>query len=185
MINRTLNKRKNSFLAAGILALVLIAAGWVLLTNLSENEGPSQSGRLTVGSAAPDFQAVDMEGEKVALSDYRGKVVVLNFWASWCGPCVNEMPLIDRVRQANVPEAEVLYINVGESKGTVREFLALHKFNFPALIDATGKLAGLYKVTGLPVTYVLDPDGDIARVALGEIRSEEQLQAYIDAAKED
>lgn len=185
MMDRTLNKRRNSFFAAGILALVLIAAGWVIWTNLSENEGASQSGRLTVGSAAPDFQAVDMEGEKVALSDYRGKVVVLNFWASWCGPCVNEMPLFGRVRQANVPEAEVLYINVGESKGTVREFLALHKFNFPALIDATGKLAGLYKVTGLPVTYVLDPDGDIARVAFGEIHSEEQLQAYIDAAKED
>ncbi|WP_334074782.1 MULTISPECIES: TlpA family protein disulfide reductase [Paenibacillus] len=184
-MNKALNKRRNSFLAAGILALVLIAAGWVLLTNLSGNEGQSQSGRLTVGSAAPDFQAVDMEGEKVPLSDYRGKVVVLNFWASWCGPCVNEMPLIDRVRQSNIPGMEVLYINVGESKGTVREFLTLHKFNFPALIDATGKLAGLYKVTGLPVTYVLDPDGDIARVAVGEIRSEEQFQAYIDAAKED
>ncbi|GJM73523.1 hypothetical protein HMSSN036_57390 [Paenibacillus macerans] len=91
------------------------------------------------------------------------------------------MPLIHRISRNNAPDAVTLFVNVGESKGTVNEFLSDHQLDFPVIIDATGKISGLYKVTALPTTYVIDQAGNIAYPIIGEISSEEQLQTYIDS----
>ncbi|RCX23742.1 peroxiredoxin [Fontibacillus phaseoli] len=178
-----LNFRSGLTLLISLLAIAAIL--WVVLPGKHSNEDQSGSQRLSTGRAAPEFQAVNTDGEKVSLSEYRGKVVVLNFWASWCEPCVREMPLINTVFQDSNSEAVTLFVNAGESKGTINEFLSEHQFDFPVIIDATGRISGLYAVTGLPVTYLLDKNGNIAHSFIGEISSEQQLSQFIETLKED
>ncbi|MEK5476272.1 redoxin domain-containing protein [Paenibacillus sp. FSL R5-0407] len=163
----------------------LLAVIWVVVSTSQKNEDKASTERLSIGATAPDFQATNTLGEKVTLSDFRGKSVVINFWASWCGPCVNEMPLINRVFQDSDSDVVTLFVNVGESKGTVNEFLTQHQFDFPVIIDVTGKISGMYAVTGLPVTYILEKEGNIAHSIIGEISSENQLYNYLETAKED
>lgn len=165
-----------------ITLIALTAAIWVLISITGNNEGQPATQRLSIGSHAPDFEGVNTNGEKIRLADYRGKVVVINFWASWCGPCVNEMPLINGVFQDHPDDVAVLFVNAGESKGTIMEFLAAHQFEFPVLIDATGKIAGAYSVTGLPVTYILDKNGVISQAIIGEIQNKQQLDNSIKEA---
>lgn len=170
-------------LLSGLLALLAVIYVVISISHHSEDQ-PSIK-RLNIGATAPDFQAITTLGEKVTLSDFRGKSVVVNFWASWCGPCVNEMPLINRVFQDNESDVVTLFVNVGESKGTVNEFLTQQQFDFPVIIDVTGKISGMYAVTGLPVTYILDDEGKVAHSIIGEISSEDQLYNYLETAKED
>ncbi|MGZ7441969.1 TlpA family protein disulfide reductase [Paenibacillus sp. TH7-28] len=170
--------RKLTFLIAFLCAGAVL---WVVLSNRHHSGVHPAHERLSIGSPAPVFQAVNTYGEKLSLDEYRGKVIVLNFWASWCGPCVKEMPLIHRISHDNDSDVVTLFVNVGESKGTVNEFLSGHQFDFPVMIDATGKISGLYKVSALPTTYVIDQAGNIAHPIIGEISSEEQLQTYINS----
>ena len=166
--------------------LVLVLAGaalWAVVSAWRADGQEAGGGRLDVGRAAPLFEAVDSEGSQISLAALQGKAVVLNFWASWCGPCVNELPLIEHLAQEQASKVSVLFVNVGESRGTVNEFLTEHGFEFPVILDATGRIAELYGVTSLPTTYVIAPDGDIAQPIFGEITSAEQLQAYITGAR--
>lgn len=169
------------------LLLALFAIGAIVWIIVAPNQGDTmeQKARLAIGEAAPIFEVANTHGDKVSLSDYKGKVVVLNFWASWCEPCVKEMPLINEVYQSNQSDVATLFVNAGESKGTVNEFLTAHQFEFPVMIDATGKVAGLYGIVGLPVTYIIDKKGNLHQSIVGEITSSEQLQAYIQAAADD
>ncbi|WP_059049523.1 TlpA family protein disulfide reductase [Paenibacillus senegalimassiliensis] len=166
-----------------LLALVLaVAALWAVASAWRSHVQEAGDGRLDVGRAAPIFEAVDSEGSQISLAASQGKTVVLNFWASWCEPCVNELPLIERLAQEQTSKVTTLFVNVGESRGTVNEFLTGHGFEFPVILDATGRISELYGVTSLPTTYIIDPHGDIAQPIFGEITSAEQLQAYIDGA---
>lgn len=169
---------------AWLLALVWAGATlWAVASAWRSDVQEAGNRRLDVGRAAPIFEAVDSKGGQVSLAASQGKAVVLNFWASWCGPCVNELPLIERLAQEQASEVSVLFVNVGESRATVNEFLTGHGFEFPVILDATGRISELYGVTSLPTTYVIDPYGDIAQPIFGEITSAEQLQAYIDEAR--
>lgn len=167
--------------------LGLLALGAIVWIIVSSRQGDSQqeTARLAVGGIAPDFEVTNTHGDKVVLSDYKGKVVVLNFWASWCEPCINEMPLINEVYESNRTDVVTLFVNAGESKGTVNEFLSAHQFEFPVIIDVTGKVSQLYGIVGLPVTYIIDKDGKLHQSAVGEITSGAQLQKYIQAAAGD
>ncbi|MUG43803.1 TlpA family protein disulfide reductase [Paenibacillus woosongensis] len=169
------------------LLLGLFAIGaiiWIIVSPTKDDAKP-QKARLAIGESAPDFEVTNTHGDKVSLADYKGKVVVLNFWASWCEPCVKEMPLINEVYQSNRSDVATLFVNAGESKGTVNEFLAAHHFEFPVMIDVTGKVSGLYGIIGLPVTYIIDKNGNLHQSIVGEISSREQLQTYIQSAASD
>lgn len=169
------------------LLLGLLALGTIVWIIVSSRQGDTQQekARLAIGEMAPDFEVTNTHGDKVVLSDYKGKVVVLNFWASWCEPCVKEMPLINEVYQSNRSDVATLFVNAGESKGTVNEFLTENHFDFPVIIDVTGKVSQLYGIVGLPVTYIIDKDGKLHQSAVGEITSGEQLQTYVQAAAGD
>lgn len=117
---------------------------------------------------APDFSLVDINGARHRLGDYRGKVVVLNFWATWCPPCRYEMPAMERLRQQVQGEAiAVLAINVGEDEDRVFEFTGSYPVEFPLLLDQQGKVIEDYPVVGLPTTYIIDPKGRIRYRAVG------------------
>lgn len=117
---------------------------------------------------APDFELADLDGSPHRLSDYRGKVVVLNFWATWCPPCRYEMPSMQRAwEQVRDEDIVFLGVNVGEDADTVFLFLADYPVDFPLLFDREAKVIEAYPVTGLPTTYIIDPAGRITHRAVG------------------
>jgi peroxiredoxin len=117
---------------------------------------------------APDFTLKGEDGKTYRLSDYRGKVVVLNFWATWCPPCRYEMPSMERAHNKLKKEPIVLLaINVGETEEVVFEFTGRYPVTFPLLLDLDGKVIRQYPVIGLPTTFVIDPQGKVVYRAVG------------------
>ncbi len=117
---------------------------------------------------APDFETIDLEGKTHRLSDYRGQVVIVNFWATWCPPCRAEMPSMQRAWEALRPEGVVLLaVNMGERRETVAEFHEQSLIDFPLLLDGSLAAAAGWPIEGLPTTYVVDPQGRAVYAATG------------------
>ena len=117
---------------------------------------------------ALDFAAQSLDGKRVKLSDFRGKVVFLNFWATWCGPCKSEVKDIDKLHDTLKNEAfAVVAVDLREDKRIVSAFMAREKLDFPVYLDPDGDIAALYGVSGIPTTYIVDPDGRVAGRAVG------------------
>jgi thiol-disulfide isomerase/thioredoxin len=109
-----------------------------------------------------------MDGKTHALSDYKGKIVVVNFWATWCPPCRFEMPSMERA-QALTADNDVVFlgINVGEDADTIFTFTADYPVTFPLLMDINSEIIEQYPVVGLPTTYVIDTEGHMVYQAIG------------------
>jgi peroxiredoxin len=124
---------------------------------------------LTEPFYAPNFSLQGEEGKTYRLKDYRGKVVILNFWATWCPPCREEMPSMERawkkVKDDN--DIAILAINVGEDADTIFEFMGHYPVTFPLLMDIDGNVVKQYPVRGLPTTYIIDPAGTVTHRAVG------------------
>jgi peroxiredoxin len=161
-----------------IILIAVIAIVWTLIATLS-SERDMAKGTISVGQEAPGFTATNTNGEIVNLINYRGKTVLLNFWASWCKPCVKEMPLLDEAHRTQETEFELISINVGEARGTVNEFVREIGISFPVIVDATGRISNLYQVKALPATFVVDAKSKLHRVSLGELTTKEQLMAIL------
>jgi cytochrome c biogenesis protein CcmG, thiol:disulfide interchange protein DsbE len=127
----------------------------------------AQELKLATGKAMP-FALRDLDGREHRLADYRGKVVVLNFWATWCEPCREEMPSLDRLaaKLAGRPFA-VLAVDYAEGAPRVREFAARQALRFPLLLDRDGSVTKSWGVRTLPATYVIDAGGQLRHVAVG------------------
>ena len=126
--------------------------------------------RLTTPIAAPDFQLEDMDGEKYSLESYRGKVVILNFWATWCPPCRREIPSMEALYQTFKDEAfAILAINEWETEDHVFAFMGELPVEpgFPILFDPDSEVAQSFGVKGLPTTLLLDTQGKIVYRAVG------------------
>ncbi|WP_413372079.1 TlpA family protein disulfide reductase [Paenibacillus taichungensis] len=157
----------------------LLAAAWAIYQGTSSSE-PKRTGAIEAGAIVPEFTAINSAGEQVKLSDYRGKVVMINFWASWCTPCVREMPMINQIAQTYQNDVETLFVNVGEAKGTIREFMEKQQFDFPVIIDVTGKISSKYRITGLPATMIIDQEGIFSHILLGELTKDIPLQQWLE-----
>ncbi len=118
--------------------------------------------------APVDFELEDASGAKVKLSSLKGRVVFLNFWATWCGPCASEMPSMQRLYAALKADGlEILAVNLREDRGTVKSFAKRLDLAFPILFDADGRVGGIYNANYIPLTYLLDRDGNIFARSMG------------------
>jgi cytochrome c biogenesis protein CcmG/thiol:disulfide interchange protein DsbE len=126
---------------------------------------------VAAGSQAPDFSFPDLEGKNVSLSDFRGKVVLLNIWATWCRPCVEEMPSIERLyNQFKDDDFVVLAVSIDiKGKKVVDPFMKLYNLSFKALLDTKGAIRNAYQTTGVPESYIIDKNGIILEKVIGSI----------------
>lgn len=137
-----------------------------------------------VGKEAPVFALKDLEDKPVALGDLKGKVVVLDFWATWCGPCVQAMPHLAQLNKDMAGKGVQIYaVNLKESIEQVKKFLETEKIAIPVLMDNDAKVAELYKVSGIPQTVVIGKDGNVARIFVGfGPGGENQLREAVEAS---
>jgi cytochrome c biogenesis protein CcmG, thiol:disulfide interchange protein DsbE len=148
-----------------VVVLTLIAGGIAYGTRFLRSQ-------RTLGVPAPDFtaQTIDSVQKKRKLSDYRGQVVLLNIWATWCGPCVKEMPSIQALNRAMGPKGlKVVAVSIDDATAldNVRRFVAYHRLTFDILHDPTGRVQSLYRTTGIPETFVIGRDGSIRKKVNG------------------
>jgi cytochrome c biogenesis protein CcmG/thiol:disulfide interchange protein DsbE len=160
-----------------ILVLGLVIAGFPAC---SSSEGPTVFPQM--GRPAPEFQLDNLDGQPVSLSDFLGKPVLINFWATWCNPCVYEMPFIQEVfDEWSGQGLVVLAINVGESSSKAETFMESHGLSFPVLLDIEGKVAEQYNVLahGIPQTFLVDRDGVIKSMRMGAFTSKKSLEGSL------
>ena len=132
----------------------------------------------SVGSPAPDFVLASLYGEPVRLSDQRGKVILINFWATWCAPCRLEMPAFQERAEQYPSQLSVLAVNFDEPKEIVQSFVDRLGLHFAVLLDPEARVQDLYRVRGYPTTFLVDPEG-VVRVQHIGFLSEEQLDQYL------
>jgi peroxiredoxin len=126
--------------------------------------------RAWSGGPPPAFALEDLAGRTHRLADYRGRVVLVNFWATWCEPCRAEMPSIERLRAALADRPfTVLAVNLGEPKSRIEKFLARTPLAFPVLLDRDTAVAKAWRARILPATYLVGRDGRIRQVHYGEL----------------
>ena len=130
---------------------------------------------------APDFTLKDLKGNQVTLKNFKGRVVFLNFWATWCPPCRREMPSMERLyKQLKDRGLVILAVDMQESEKLVKAFISEFSLSFPALLDLNGDISSLYGIRGLPTTYIIDREGMIIGKAVGPIdwSSQESIQLF-------
>ncbi|MCC6653040.1 MAG: TlpA family protein disulfide reductase [Candidatus Eisenbacteria bacterium] len=138
------------------------------------SEGPDRSGQ-----PASDFTLAALEGKSVTLSKLKGKVVVLDFWATWCGPCRRWMPIVEKVTRELAPKGVVVYaVNVRETPAQVRAYLTKSGVKVPVLLDKEGAVATAYNASSIPLTVIVGRDGKIVKSMVG-VHSEEDLRAAL------
>ncbi len=121
-----------------------------------------------VGRLAPDFTLVDLDGNQVTLSDFRGKTVFINFWATWCPPCRAEMPEIEAVYQEYKDRGVVVIgVDIQEPEGVVRQYVERGGFSWTFVLDTSGEVAVKYKVAAIPTSLFIDREGVIQAVNIG------------------
>jgi cytochrome c biogenesis protein CcmG/thiol:disulfide interchange protein DsbE len=133
-----------------------------------------------IGKPAPDFELSSLDGQVVSLSDFRGKPVFLNFWATWCGPCRFEMPLIQEMYEGLSSEGlVVLAVNLREDPAKVREFMATFGFTFPVLMATSHEVPLAYNIRGIPATFLIDENGIIQDIKIGVFTSEVEMASRV------
>lgn len=175
--------------SGALIAAVLIAGALYTLDGRTNEPGTAGSAAApptgtAVGELAPEFEAQTLTGESLKLSNLRGQVVVLNLFASWCGPCRLETPHLVAASQGFAAgDAAVVGLNLGESPEAVADFQAEFSISYPLVLDPDGELTGeLYRPIGLPTTWFIDQGGVVRYVYSGAL-TEELLLTIIEAVR--
>jgi len=153
-----------------ILAVIVIAAVLPALVYLFLQSGSRETGKVIgVGDRAPDFTLAGLDGKQVKLSDLRGRIVVVHFWATWCPPCVEELPSVDALSRA-LPSRDFQILAVSVDQGgaqAVSSFLQRNRLALPALLDSDHAVASQYGTFKFPETYVVGRDGVVKYKVIG------------------
>jgi peroxiredoxin len=163
---------RRGYKAAALIVLVVVITAAVFLTQKKDSLFvPAQPGQLHPGSPAPNITFPGLDGRMVNLTDYRGKVVFLNVWATWCPTCREEMPSMEKLYQELKGEAfEILAVSVDKAGAkAVVPFMKAHKLSFPAFLDPEGTIARPYGMTGVPESFLINKEGIIEKIVIGPI----------------
>jgi thiol-disulfide isomerase/thioredoxin len=141
--------------------------------------GPSEG--VQVGSPAPDFQLPDLSGNKVSLGQFKGKVVILDFWATWCGPCRMSMPMLEKIQQQYGDRLALIAVNLEETPDVVRRYMQRQQMRSRVVLDEEGTTARAYRAESIPMQVLLDKDGVVRHIQIGFSPAvESRLKAQID-----
>jgi peroxiredoxin len=163
-----------------ILSLVIILAAVLGVASCSVSSVTGEA--LVEGSPAPNFTLRNLGGQEVSLADFHGKPVLLNFWATWCGPCRQEMPFLQEVAEDSEWTERglvVLAVNLGESAATVQGFLEDNGLTFTVLLDNTREVGAQYNTRYIPTTYFIDKDGIIRSIKIGAFAGKSDIDRSI------
>ncbi|MFN2214572.1 MAG: peroxiredoxin family protein [Anaerolineales bacterium] len=175
---------KQKILIGCSMLILILSAAWIWIsipTPGSTTQGQIQAPQ--VGFAAPDFTLETYEGQTYALSEFRGKPVLVNFWASWCPPCRSEMPAMQRVYEDFEEEGFIVLAINSTNQDNIGEALSFgqdRQLSFPILLDRTGSVSSLYEIRSLPASYFIDPEGIIQDVVIGGPMSEALLRIRVE-----
>ncbi|MSQ76897.1 MAG: redoxin domain-containing protein [Nitrospiraceae bacterium] len=172
------SERKN--MNGKLMAMMALAGGMILLGSTDRTAWSMGERVPAAGMPAAEFTLTDLEGRQQSLSQYRGKVVLLNFWATWCKPCTTEMPAMqatfDKLRGKGFV---VLAVNELEDDEKVRAHIRDYKHTFPVLMDRENRVANLYGVYGLPVSVFIDEAGVVQAYIKGGLLTEQKIEDEI------
>ncbi len=176
-----------------IVALIAIALTNIVKSKLADDQKVDTSSTqvsaqineksgLAENQIAPDFKLKTLDGKEVKLSDYRGKKVILNFWATWCPPCKEEIPQMEKYykKQAKEDHVEILAVNLTKAdkdKKYIQEFAKSYDITYPILLDEEGKQQEQYEIVTIPTTYFIDAKGKIQKKIIGPMDQKMMSQA--------
>lgn len=173
-----MQKSQKKWMQYIIMLLILVAIGFILYVSVVK-DGEKV---VKVGDKAPLFELKTVEGDKVALSDYKGKGVILNFWGTWCEPCKEEMPDLNRMNKIYQSKGvEVLTVHVKDSPQQVKQFFSElpEDVDLKVALDGSGDVMSAYNANDLPNTYIIDKDGVIKAHHKGQM-SRTDIKKYMD-----
>ena len=143
---------------------------------------PAAEEKAEAGYKAPDFETTLLSGAAFTLSEQTGKTVVLNFWATWCGYCVMEMPYFEELAGEYGESVRFIGVNTGESENKIKDFIEKKGFTFDIIADTDGTISQRYPTDAIPLTVIISPDGTIAEMVLGA-RTKDVWKEKINAAQ--
>ncbi|QRG69862.1 thiol-disulfide oxidoreductase ResA [Brevibacillus choshinensis] len=160
-----MNKSNRTYIRVAVLGLLLVALVFALYSSFVKDPNA-----VKVGKAAPNFSLLQLNGPEMALSDLKGKGVVLNFWGTWCEPCKKELPALQQqYNQFKDKGLVVVGVNIGESPVAVDPFVKQFGVNFPILLDSESQITKLYRIGPIPTTFFISPDGDVEEIFIGQL----------------
>jgi len=171
--------RTRRFWAAAIVVVILLGSGWIFLSRpLAGGSEVANDPAPVPGHPAPEFALKNLSGQTVRLSDFKGKPVLINFWATWCGPCRSEFPDFQRASIENAGKLVIIGVNhtTLDQPAVINDFVAEMGATFPIVLDETGEVAKTYQVKGLPTSFFVDRNGVVNEVFVGPVN-----KAYIEA----
>ena len=183
MVKKMKTSEKDRFTGFSVLVLVL-CAGWIWFSRIQPGNTPLRNNPAPQkGFLAPGFTLESNTGENFSLADQQGKVLLINFWTSWCPPCRAEMPAIQRVySEYQADGLEVIAINATDQDelASVQSFIAERQLTFPILLDKDGEVSRLYNLHSLPTSFFVDQNGIIQEVVIGGPMAEALLRSRIE-----
>lgn len=167
-------------LMKGLVIFLLVSAlGYTLYSQFILNKEAIVI-NANASKLSPAFSLKDLEDNEVNLKQYHGKGILINFWATYCPPCEEEMPYLESAyKEYKDKGIEILAVDVGEPKIIVNHFVGKKELSFPILLDSKGEIADLYKVQTLPTTFLVNENGEIIEKITGEL-SEEKIRQNVE-----
>ena len=188
---------KKNILGSGILTVLVLLlvmnilktekASEIVLPSTTHTANEIEAAETEVSSEskyAQDFTLTTLQGEQVSLSDYKGKIVILNFWTSWCGPCKEEMPHMQSFSEKH-PDIQMLAVNLTSMDlglDAVKQFVEDYELTFPILLDEADIVGKAYNILTIPTSYIIAPEGRVFREVIGPM-DETMMEELISALK--